>query len=584
MDAQFKKYLFIRVLENAYKFKGKANSKAVLGKILSDKPELKNSIQELMKIIQETIEKVNAMTPEEQIKELENISSKSLEKKKVQEEKKLPDLPNINNYEKIIMRLAPYPSGPLHIGNTRMVILNDEYVKRYNGTLYLVYDDTIGSEQKIILPAAYDYIKEDLDWLGIKINNIFYKSDRLNLFYEWCKKLLDLNKAYVCTCDAEVWREQFKLKKNSCPCRDLGVTENLERWDRMLSGFYNEGEAVVRLKTGMDLDDPALRDHVIMRISKRIHPRVGDKYIIWPLLEFSWAIDDYELSISHILRGKDLIKEDKMEQIIWNLLSLPSREFIHYGRIRFEGLSLSKSKSARYVREKKYFGWQDPRTWSLCSLKARGFEPQAIREAILDLGLSLVDIEYSPNILYSFNRKIIDPIAERLFFVGKSIRLKVNQIDKKILEARPPKHPDFPEKGFREINLNTSKNNSVQVLISENDAKLLKIGEKIRLKDLINIKLNSISDFIGANYISTTIEDARAADINKIIHWVPKGNNINFTVIMPDGKKINGFAEPSAADFEIGDIVQFERFGFVRIHDKIREKNELKLIGFYAHK
>ncbi|MHA1409571.1 MAG: glutamate--tRNA ligase [Candidatus Odinarchaeia archaeon] len=584
MNNNIKETILIRTLENAYKFKGKANTKAVLGKILSDNPQLKNSVKEIIPIIEETVKKVNSMTVEEQKSKLEILSPTTIEKKKVQEEKKLPPLPNVEKYEKIIMRLAPYPSGPLHIGNVRMVILNDEYVKKYNGLLYLVYDDTIGSEKKVILPEAYDYIKEDLDWLNVKIHKEFYKSDRLELFYKWCRKLIELNKAYVCTCDAEIWRKEYKLEKKACPCRNSGVEENLEKWEKMLGGNYGEGDAAVRLKTGMDLDDPALRDHVIMRISNKIHPRVGDKYRVWPLLEFSWAIDDYELNITHILRGKDLVKEDRIEEIIWELLNLSKREFIHYGRIRFQGISLSKSKSAQYVREGKYFSWRDPRTWSIPSLKARGFRPDVIREAILDLGLSLSDIEYSPEILYAQNRKTIDPMAERLFFVDSQVKLAITEIDRETLLATPPKHPDYPERGVRKIELNV-ENKSSTVLITRKDFDALNINQKIRLKDLINIEVYSKkSEVIEARAISYTIEEARSEGIKKIIHWVPTENNIVFHVIMVDGNKISGVAEPYAATLKPEKIIQLERFGFVRVDQRKEKNGEVEITAFYTHK
>ncbi|MCS7106488.1 MAG: glutamate--tRNA ligase family protein, partial [Candidatus Aenigmarchaeota archaeon] len=99
--------------------------------------------------------------------------------------------------------MAPYPSGPLHIGNARMVILNDEYVRKYNGKLLLVFDDTIGSKEKGILPEAYKMIEEDLEWLEVKYHAKFFKSDRMHIFYEYATQLLEAGHAYVCTCSEE---------------------------------------------------------------------------------------------------------------------------------------------------------------------------------------------------------------------------------------------------------------------------------------------------------------------------------------------------------------------------------------------
>ncbi|MFH8132449.1 MAG: glutamate--tRNA ligase family protein, partial [Candidatus Aenigmatarchaeota archaeon] len=135
-------------LINAVKYGGKAKVDAVLGKILAEKPELKDRRKELVEKIKKIVKEVNSLSLEEQKKKLEELGVE-IEKPKV-EKKELPPLPNAE-VGKVVMRLAPYPSGPLHIGNARMVILNDEYVKRYKGKLFLVIDDTIGSEEKFVL-------------------------------------------------------------------------------------------------------------------------------------------------------------------------------------------------------------------------------------------------------------------------------------------------------------------------------------------------------------------------------------------------------------------------------------------------
>ena len=151
---------------NAVRYGGKANFKAVMGKIISEKPELKSRTKEISIILKKTIDEINRIPLKEQEKIASQYAIPAKEKKA--KEKVLPSLPNVDRYESVVMRLAPYPSGPLHIGNARMVVLNDEYVKHYNGTLLLVFDDTIGSEEKTILPEAYDLILEGLDWLGAK--------------------------------------------------------------------------------------------------------------------------------------------------------------------------------------------------------------------------------------------------------------------------------------------------------------------------------------------------------------------------------------------------------------------------------
>src|SRR3989344_4583530 len=159
-------------LENAIKYHGKANAGSVIGKVISEfqKEDKQKLIQKVLKAVKE----VNELSLAEQLKEAEQHYPEILEKKeKIKEERILPELPNVN--KNVVMRFAPYPSGPLHIGNARPAILNDEYCKKYNGKLLLIIDDTIGSEEKNIEPDAYKLIPEGLKWLKVDYDkNIIY--------------------------------------------------------------------------------------------------------------------------------------------------------------------------------------------------------------------------------------------------------------------------------------------------------------------------------------------------------------------------------------------------------------------------
>lgn len=358
-------------LQNAILHDGTAENGAVLGKIISERPDLKPKITELIPIIQSIIVNVNSMPLSQQKVELESLAPELLIRPKRERKLKLPELPG-GSSDRVVMRLAPYPSGPLHIGNARMVILNDEYVKSCGGKLLLVFDDTIGSYEKNVVPDAYDLIKDSLDWLGVEYHDVIYKSDRLPLFYEWAEKLIGMSDAYVCECAAETLREN-RARGIECVHRSRKTDENLDLWKRMLSGDFKEGDAVLRLKTSMLHKNPAFRDRALFRISNRQHPRLSAaQYRVWPLLEFSWAIDDHLLGVTHVLRGKDLIIEDQMEKHIWDVLGIRGPSFIHYGMLRIKETKLSKSKSKEEVLSGAFSGWDDPRTWSLQSLKKKG--------------------------------------------------------------------------------------------------------------------------------------------------------------------------------------------------------------------
>jgi glutamyl-tRNA synthetase len=543
-------------LQNAILHNGKAETKAVISKVLGSFPELRAGIKELIPEINKIVEAVNAISVDAQIAELEQNAPELLTREKRERKDELPQLPGAKG--RVVMRLAPYPSGAPHIGNARSFILNDEYVKRYNGTLYLVFDDTIGSEEKIPQAASYDLIRESLAYLGIKYEKEFFKSDRMEIFYEWAKKIIEKGYAYVCECDAQTLRKN-REEGRACVHRGQSIEENMEKWEKMLANHYAEGTAILRIKTDMQHKNPAFRDRVLFRISNREHPRVGTKYNVWPLLEFSWAVDDHLLGVTHVLRGKDLMIEDAMEQYIWDIFGIKGPVFLHYGMLMLSEMKLSKSKSMKEVLSGVFSGWDDPRTWSLLSLRRRGIKAEAIRNFILSFGVSLADIEVPAENLYAENRKIVDRVACRYFFVPEPV--KVHIVDMKNQELELQNHPQYPQLGKRKIAVGNV------VFIPGEDFEKYK-GTEIRLKDLCNIVCNAEAQV-------TSWENKEIPRIQ----WVPADACVPMEIVMVDGKVISGVAERNILNASAGDVVQLERFGFVRI-DNVNEK----VRAYYAHK
>jgi len=566
---EIKKLIWIFGLTNAVKFEGKPNLKAIMGKLMSQKPELRTQVNDIKPVLDETIIEISKLTIDEQKEKLLQLDPTALEKKvTTEEQKELPDLPNTQNYDKIIMRLAPYPSGALHIGNARMVILNSEYVKRYNGKLILFFDDTIGSPKsmrnspkaKYVLPDAYQLIKDGLKWLDVNYSEVYYKSDRLEIYYEYCEKLIQDDIAYVCFCSATEFRDKYKKTKEICPHRNQSISTNLQEWNNMKTGKYHETDVVVRLKTGMDQKDPALRDQIIMRISEAEHPRVGTKYFIWPMLEFSWAIDDHLIGATHILRGIDLVKEDVIEEFIWDHFNWKKGEFLHYGRIKFSNMKLSKTQSRNNIIQGKFDGWDDPRTWSLQSLEKRGIKAEALKKTLLELGMSTTGIVFDESWLYSKNKDIIDRLSNRYFYVEEPINIEIENVPLSECVAKPLLLPSNPEKGKREIKVVT-KDNKLKVLIAHTDAIKLRKGQIIRLKDLINIQIMSID--LNKNLINSNFHSFELNREFSIFQWVSKEENVKVSIIKPDGTLSIGNGEVNLVNIPLNKTIQFERFGFV---------------------
>lgn len=543
-------------LLNAVQHTGKASARAVLGRLLAEDASLRPRAAEIAPMVDEIVAAVNRLSFEEQRAELEQTAPELLERRQEVKAHELPDLPNVR--DAVVMRFAPYPSGPLHLGHTRAIFLNDYYVRRHNGKFILAYDDTIGSEEKPLMPEAYDLIRDGIEWLGIEVREEIYKSDRMPAFYQWGDLLLARGGAYVCECSSADLRSK-REQGIACAHRARTPEENLELWRRMLKGEFREGEAIVRIRTDMRHPNPAFRDRVLFRISEREHPRVGTRYKVWPLLEFSWAVDDHLLGVTHVLRGKDLVMEDEMERAIWDLLGVQRRpEFVHYGFLFFREMDLSKSRLARDIREGRLTGVDDPRTWSLQSLRRRGIRPDALRTFILSFGTSLTDVEVSADNLYAENRKAIDPSANRYFFVPDPVRITIEGLPP-LSEVRAPVHPDFPERGTRTLPV------SPTVYVSKVDYYAFS-QQEVRLKDFCNVVLDTRSTFASLE----------VKNIPKI-QWISDG--IPMRVLMPDGGMSEGLGEGNLRAAEVGEVVQLERFGFARM-DAVGND----ITAYFAHK
>ena len=545
-------------LDNAIRHEGKANEGAVLGRLFKE-GLTKEMIKDVMPIIKNVIKKVNGMKKEEQEKEYDKYRNKfeKFREAKIEafENRELPELPNVEG--KLVFRMAPYPYGALHIGNTKTYLLNALYAEKYKGKIILVMDDTIGSKEKKIAKEAYKLIPEAFNWLGVKYAKpIYYKSNRLKVYYKYGEELIKLEKAYVCSCPQEV------LGKNreqgvECSCRQLPEKEQKIRWKKMFKA--KQGDFVVRLKTNMQDSNPAFRDRVLFKISDAEHPRVGKKYRVWPTLEMSWAVDDHLLGITHIIRGKDLMIETDMEKFIWNIFGWKHPETIHAGLVRIEGLGakLSKSKAQKEVASGEFSGWDDPRTWSVQSLKRRGFLPESIREFVKDIGLNENDIIVPVEKLYSTNRKLIDKTSKRYFFIQDPVELEVEKKPVRLV-VNVKVHPDKEE--TREIKVGND------IFISREDYETNR-DKEIRLMHLFNVKLGKKPEF--------TSEENK--DIQRV-QWV--SDFVKIKILMPDGIWIEGIGEEAIKKLKKESVIQFERFGFARF-DRINEAGEYEF--WFAH-
>jgi glutamyl-tRNA synthetase len=445
------------------------------------------------------------------------------------------------------MRFAPNPSGPLHIGHARAAALNDAYVGQYGGRYILRIEDT---DPKRVDPDAYEMVIEDLTWLELGITETVTQSNRLFLYYDLCKQLIEKGGAYVCTCDNEHFKE-LKLAKMACPCRDQTVAKNLELWQKMLDHGFKEGEASVRIKTDLDNPDPAMRDFPAFRIlDAPPHPKV--KAHVYPLMNFSVVADDHLLGVSHVIRGKDHIANTRRQRYIYDHFGWQVPVYRHYGRMGIEGVVLSTSQMRLGIKDGTYTGWDDIRLGTLRALARRGISPKAVKNAMLAIGIGDTDISFSWDNLYAENRKIVDPVANRYFFVPDPITITIGGAQKRTAHALL--HPGDASRGTRILEFDGT------VLIPKNE---IRQGvPMIRLKDLFNVNVTWDNGTPSFTFGGDSLADARAAKA-RIIQWLPVQDALPCTLFTLEGE-MTGACEPLVKK-ELGKVIQFERVAFVKI-------------------
>lgn len=532
-------------LKNAYDHQGKASQGAIIGKLIAEEPSNKDKMKELAPLIAKTVAQVNKIPLEQQEKELKEKYPELLEKKV--EEKVLPELPNAVE-GKVVMRMAPNPNGPLHIGHSRMIILNDEYTKKYKGKLILRFDDTDPkNDNKKPMKEAYAWAEEDLKWLDVGYRQVERASARLNKYYSFFTELLEKGFAFVCTCEKEHHTEidysKMKEPKQACPCRPLSKEEHSKRWQKMLSGEYKQGQAVGRIKTSSGEKDPAVIDWPTFRIvDEPEHPLVNDKHV-WPMLDFASAYDDHDMGTTHIIRGKDLVSSEKKQRVIYDYLNWKYPETAVHGKVfPQDDMVISKSQIYAGIKEGKYSGYDDIQLATLRAFRRKGILPQAIRNYMVNLGLTQHETTLDKNILYNENKKLIDAKSNRYFAVLEPVEIELKGLTK--TEATAPLYPEKPERGERTLKILDNK-----AFIAGTDAKNLKKGEKFRLLQLANFSYGKPCAFVE-----------ETGKVEKKLHWVSEG--VPLEVVWSDGFVKAGLVEKGILDEKPGTHVQFERMGY----------------------
>ena len=558
-DADVLDFLNLIALQNAVEYDGQAAVGSVIGRIMGMREDLRAHGKALAPAVARAVASANVLVNEQGLEAAEAVLRERspdllAPRQKAERREGLPELSQAQQ-GKVVLRFAPNPNGPLSFGHARGIVINGQYAERYGGELILRFDDT-DTVVKPPLPEAYSSIVEEATWLlGRAPDRVVIASDRIPVYYEHAERMLQGGGGYVCTCSAEAFRE-LRVAQTPCPCRDTDAEINMERWRMMLDGRFAQGEAVVRVRTGMDLPNPALRDWPALRIQDTTaapHPRpeVGSTYRVWPLLDFQSAVEDHLQGVTHIIRGKDLMDSTRKQSLLYDHFGWRYPETMYWGRVKVhEWGGFSTSAMRADIEAGAYEGWDDPRLPTIAALRRRGIQAEALRAFWLELAITQKDIAVPLATLYSHNTSVVDANAHRLAFVRDPVPLTLHNAPE---EATLVAFPDDAERDVRRLDLSLG-----EVLIEAED---LQDPAPFRLKDLGDVENED-----GALHL-TSLE---RLDSRRILHWTTPDATEAVLMVVNNGHihNVKGRLEPH--DLPSGAVVQLERIGYAILLDDHR--------------
>lgn len=498
---------------------------------------------------------------------------------------------------KVVTRFPPEPSGYLHIGHAKAVLLNQYFAHKYQGKLIIRFDDTNPSKEKDEYEKS---IMEDLEMLGVKGDVLTYTSDHFQTLYDFALRMIKEGKAYADDTPLEQMREE-RFAGTHSKHREDSVEDNLRAFEEMTKGSEEGLKYCLRAKISMENPNKALRDPVIYRCNLTPHHRVGDKWKVYPTYDFACPIVDSIEGVTHALRTDEY--HDRNPQYYWMVDALGLRKpFIwDYSRLNFIYTLLSKRKLNWFVNEGKVSGWDDPRFPTVRGIIRRGMTVEALREYILMQGASKNATMLEWDKIWAVNKKVIDPIAPRYVALSKDNLCKVVLTNgpSEPYTSKVALHKKNPEVGEKDTAFSSS------VFIEQEDAKSLAEGEEATFMDWGNIIVEAKQTCDSGNVIQIKARLNPGGDFKKTkkITWLSPDPNPLISIVLHDfdylitkkkleeGDELQNFITPVTEFIEtaIGDanlkslrkgaIIQLERKGFYIVDREHTDELPLKLIA-----
>jgi len=350
-------------------------------------------------------------------------------------------------------RFPPEPNGYLHIGHAKSICLNFGLAADYGGLCNLRFDDTNPSKEE----AEYvESIQEDIRWLGFDWDDrLFYASDYFEQLYEYAVQLIEKGKAYVCDLSAEEIREYrgtLTEPGKDSPYRERSVEENLDLFERMRAGEFEDGSRVLRAKIDMASPNMIMRDPVIYRILRATHHRTGDKWCIYPMYDFTHCLSDSIEGITHSICTLEFENNRPLYDWVLDELNVYHPQQIEFARLNLSYTVMSKRKLLELVEGGYVTGWDDPRLPAISGLRRRGYTPEAIRDFCDRIGVAKSNSTVDITLLEHCVRQDLDRRTPRVMAVLRPLRVVIdNYPEDRVEELDAVNHPGDSSMGLRKV-------------------------------------------------------------------------------------------------------------------------------------
>ncbi len=519
-------------------------------------------------------------------------------------------------FDHVRTRFPPEPNGYLHIGHAKALCIDFGIAQKYGGKCNLRFDDTNPTKEEA---AFVEGIEADIKWLGYEWDELHFASDFFGRLYEIACDMIRRGVAYV----DDQTPEEMRLNRGTLtkpgvnsPYRDRSVEENLDLFERMKNGEFEEGARVLRAKIDMSAPNVLLRDPTMYRINRHSHHRTGNKWCIYPMYDFQHPVQDAIEGISHSLCSLEY--EIHRPLYDWfvreaRVTTQPPRQ-IEFARLNIERTVMSKRYLRRLVEEKVVSGWDDPRMPTLVAMRRRGYPASAIHDFMSRVGVAKSDSEVEGNLLDHCVREALSDSAPRAMAVIDPIKVVITNWpaeDTDTLEIE--NHPDHPEYGTRTVAFGRELYIEREDFMEEPVKKFFRLapGKEVRLKGAYIIKCEEVvKDENGeivelhctADLTSRSGSEGANRKVKGTLHWVSAAEGVpaefrlyepilneepeeteeaDATELDEEGKPVEtaptdfmsrlnpnslivkkGFVEPFIANAEVGSTFQFLRMGY----------------------